>query len=157
MHIESPALDVADDITDMWVDLAAEQREHGSHLLAEENRSAIRESVARHTVAGGLLVAREDDDVVGFVLFDQQVGDYEQDADRGLVRYIYVRPSHRGEGIGSALLERAETRLFEGGADTVALEVLATNDAARRFYRRHGYEPHRVELETESDTHSKDR
>jgi len=36
----------------------------------------------------------------------------------------------------------------------VALETMADNEAARRFYRRHGYEPHRIELERESDTHS---
>jgi hypothetical protein len=48
----------------------------------------------------------------------------------------------------------------------VALEAMAANDEARRFYRERGYTPHRVELQTrvgrgtnasgENDTHSKE-
>jgi ribosomal protein S18 acetylase RimI-like enzyme len=74
------------------------------------------------------------------------------------VQNIYVTPNHRGEGIGSELLAEAETRLAEAGADAVSLEVMADNEGARRFYRRHSYGPHRVELEksVESDTLTKE-
>lgn len=151
MDVDRPATDEADAIADMWVALAREQRPHGSHLLADANRAHVRASVARHVVAGDLLVARRADEPVGFVWFELETGAYEQDATRGLVRNLYVRPDHRGEGVGSDLLAAAEERLRSAGAETLSLEVLAANEDARRFYRRHGYSPHRVELEKPAD------
>ncbi|PSP54586.1 hypothetical protein BRC82_09600 [Halobacteriales archaeon QS_1_67_19] len=91
-------------------------------------------------------------------MFDVEAGAYEQDADRGIVQNVYVVERRRNEGIGSSLLAAAEAALTDAGADAVALEVMADNEAARRFYRRHGYDPHRVELEkpVESDTLTKE-
>jgi len=143
-----------DAVVDLWVDLAAGQQSHGSHLLAEANRSAIREAVVRRVVTDDVLLARADRDVVGFAMLTVETGRYEQDVTRGLVENIYVRPAYRGRGIGSSLLDAAEAALTEAGVDVVALDVLADNDEARQFYRANGYEPHRVELEkrTENDT-----
>ena len=154
--IEAPGADAAETVTDLWVALAAGQREHGSHILAEANRARIRERLLRHAVNDTLLVARAED-VVGFVTVEREGGTYAQDDTRGVVTNLYVRPEHRGDGVGSMLLEAAENRLRKLGADAIALEVMADNEAARRFYRRAGYDPHRVELEksVESDTHTK--
>ncbi|WP_134671929.1 GNAT family N-acetyltransferase [Halorussus marinus] len=156
--VEAATVEDAGTVADRWVELAASQRAFGSHLLAEENRETVREAFVRQSVADRLLVAREADSIVGFVGFATESGAYEQDVDRGVVRNIYVDPDRRGEGIGSELLGAAESALAEAGVDTVVLDVLADNDAARRFYRRHGYRPHRVELEKrpESDTLTKE-
>jgi ribosomal protein S18 acetylase RimI-like enzyme len=148
--------DELDALADLWVDLAVEQREHGSHLHASANRAAIRESLARHLVVDGLIVAREDGPV-GFVAFDHESSGYERTVDRGVVRNLYVVPGRRDEGIGSRLLEAAETALAEAGVDRVALEALASNEAGRRFYERHGYRDHRVELEKRVETDTKER
>jgi ribosomal protein S18 acetylase RimI-like enzyme len=154
MEITLASTGQVDQITSLWVDLANGQRVHGSHILPDENRATARDAVLRHTVADELLVAVDDDTVLGFVMFSVEAGEYQQDQTRGLIRNIYVRPDDRNRGVGTALLEAAETRLVERDADTVGLEVMAENEAARRFYRRRGYEPHRVTLEkpTESDT-----
>lgn len=154
MTVELPDRSELDDIADLWVDLAEGQRAYGSHLLAETNRSAVRDALARSLVTGGLLVARVDGELAGFVMFGPESQRYEQDVQRGFVDNIYVAPDHRGEGVGSDLLAAAESKLREAGVDTLSLEVMADNERARRFYRRHGYEPHRVELEKRSDTHS---
>ena len=164
--VERPPTEAADAVADMWVDLATDQRRHGSHLLAEPNRGRVREAALRGIVTDSLLVATDGDDVVGFVTFDVEAGSYEQDATRGLVENLYVVPDRRGEGIGTALLAAAEDRLRERGCEAFFLEVMAANDSARRFYREAGYEPHRVQLErtaeeqdppaTESDTHTRD-
>ncbi|ELZ99308.1 GNAT family N-acetyltransferase [Haloferax sulfurifontis] len=183
MRVSSAAFSDLDDLADLWVELAADQRAFGSHLRADANRTPIREALARHVAADGVLVAREGDSaggteggtegetgagsdteaagaggLVGFVMFDIEAGAYEQDVTRGMIRNLFVRPSSRDAGVGTRLLEAAENALGAAGADTVALDVLAANDAARRFYRRHGYRPHRVELEKSmrSDTHSKE-
>lgn len=157
MRIEAPAMEEIDEIADRWVDLARGQRAHGSHLLAERNRSSIRDTLARNVIADGVLVAR-DPDIVGFVTFGPETGAYEEDVDRGVVQNLYVRPDRRDEGLGARLLDAAEERLADAGADVVSLEAMAENADARRFYERNGYRPHRVELEKrlESDTDTKE-
>ena len=149
-------------VTDLWVRLAEEQREHGSHVLPEENRETIRETLAAYRTNGGLLVARLEGAVVGFSSFTVERGTFELDATRGLLSNLYVRPTDRSQGIGTALLEATETALEERGVDVVVLEAMAANEAARQFYRRNGYGTHRVAMErevddrTKNDTHSKE-
>jgi ribosomal protein S18 acetylase RimI-like enzyme len=159
--------DDASALADCWVDLAAEQRQHGSHLRASANREDIRETILRAIVTNGVFVARAEagDDVgfepgtiLGFVMCSVESDYLETTVTRGTVENLYVRPAVRGRGIGSDLLARAEASLADRDVDVVKLEVMAPNEAARRFYRRHGYEPHRVTMakSTGSDTHSKD-
>lgn len=159
MEIEAATMADADRLAELWVDLARDQREYGSHLLAEPNRESVREGIARSIVTEGVLVARTSDgSLAGFVEFGPETMSYRQDTDRGVIENIYVRPNHRGTGVGSDLLVAAEERLLDTGVDRISLEVLAPNDAARRFYARHGYDPHRIGMEKapESDTHSKE-
>ena len=54
---------------------------------------------------------------------------------------LAVREAHRGQGVGSRLLQEAErqTRLKRGGR--LALHVLHRNTAARRLYERVGFKP----------------
>jgi ribosomal protein S18 acetylase RimI-like enzyme len=147
-----------DRLVDQWVDLARDQRAYGSHLAGEDNRTPVRESLAHHVVTDGVRVARVDDAIVGFVTFGLERGEYEQTVTRGVVHNLFVAPAARGRGLGSALLAAAESELIDGGADVVSLEAMARNEGARRFYERHGYDVHRVELEkrVRNDTHSKE-
>ncbi|PSP85205.1 GNAT family N-acetyltransferase [Halobacteriales archaeon QS_1_68_17] len=158
MRVAPATADDADALADLWVDLARGQRTHGSHLRAAENRSVARESLLRHVVAGELLVARDGDRILGFVTVSIETGEYETDASRGIVENLFVRPDYRNAGIGGELLAAGEELLADRGAEVVKLEVVADNRAARRFYRRRGYEPHRVVLERplESDNHTRD-
>lgn len=154
--VRAATTDDVDRLVDLWVALAAEQRPHGSHLPPERNRAHARETIAHQVVTDGVRVAVVDDAVVGFVTFELETGRYEQDVDRGAVTDLYVVPDHRDAGLGGRLLDAAESALNAAGAEAVALEAMADNDAARRFYERRGYRPHRVEFEKglESDTRS---
>jgi ribosomal protein S18 acetylase RimI-like enzyme len=154
VEIRTATTGETDAVVDLWVDLASDQRAHGSHLLPAANRTNIRESIAGRIVGESVLVATVDEEIVGFVMFTVRQGRYRQDVRQGSIENIYVRPGHRGRGIGSALLSAAEGRLADDGVDTVTLEMMASNEDARRFYRRHGYTDHRVELEksVENDT-----
>lgn len=157
-----------EELVDLWVALARGQREHGSHLRAETNRTRVRELFARCAANNRLFVARletddrvragrgdtdgaRETDVVGFVMFRTRSDRYEVDCIRGLVENLYVVPEYRRSGIGSALLSAAESRLRERGVEILSLEAMADNEDARRFYRQHGYEPHRVEFEKRLD------
>lgn len=148
VETEVAAVEDADPVVEMWVRLAASQRTYGSHIPGETNRAQIRESVLRHIAGKRLLVARSDE-ILGFVMFSLEQGSFEQVVTRGLIENLYVQPDARNEGVGSTLLSSAENHLEKRGAETIALNVMATNEAARRFYRTHGYEPHRLELEKE--------
>lgn len=143
-----------DAIVELWVDLANDQRSYGSHLLAEDNRLRIRESIVQRILGETVLVASVDETIAGFVMFTVQQGRYRQDVTQGVIENIYVRPEHRRTGIGSGLLSRAEAQLHREGVERISLEVMADNEAARRFYRTYGYAPHRIELEksVENDT-----
>lgn len=88
-----------------------------------------------------------DGGIVGFVTFGVESGRYDLDVTRGVVYNLFVRERYRDAGVGSRLLSAAESSLADAGVDVVSLEAMAANEDARRFYERHGYRPHRVELE----------
>lgn len=133
-------------LVQMWVDLAVGQRAYGSHLLGEPNEAAIRDHLTRQVLGDRVAVATAEKPV-GFVSFAVETGRYDQDVTRGIVQDLYVRPARRGEGIGTRLLATAERALAGDGAGVVALEAMATNDDATRFYEARGYTPHRIEFE----------
>ncbi|MFB6361207.1 MAG: N-acetyltransferase family protein [Halobacteriales archaeon] len=153
MPIEVATLDDLDRIVELWVALAEEQREHGTHLTVEPNRELIRESLAQRIVDQTCLVARRSEaghgsaPIVGFLSFDHERNGLDRDVERGVIENLYVVPELRGEGLGTDLLEVAEAALTGAGADRLVLEAMAENEAARRFYEAQGYHPHRVTYE----------
>ncbi len=84
------------------------------------------------------LVATDGDGrVTGYVVADV-TPNYGHDI--GHIKDIAVHPDRRGEGIGSALLERALSILAAVGARSVKLEVRESNEAALRLYREFGFD-----------------
>lgn len=146
LEIEPAGSDELDTVTDMWVSLARGQRSYDSAVRTEANRERMRETLAAHAAADALLVARLDGTIVGFASFSIEHGALELDVTRGTLSNIYVEPAHRGNGIGTALLEAVESALEARGVEVVLLEVMAANEAARRFYRARGYGPHRLTM-----------
>ncbi|MFJ3491845.1 GNAT family N-acetyltransferase [Leifsonia aquatica] len=62
----------------------------------------------------------------------------------GVVRYeikhLWVSPTHRGRGLGRAILSELEHRARGFGATEVVLDTNASLEAAGSLYRSHGYE-----------------
>lgn len=78
---------------------------------ADELLAAIR------TTGGSGAVAEDDEDVVGFVIYDLQPA-------RIVVRRLAVTPAFRRRGIGRALLDRVRERLYSSGdRRSIYLEV----------------------------------
>jgi ribosomal protein S18 acetylase RimI-like enzyme len=63
------------------------------------------------------------------------------DGHRGWINYLGVLPSHRGAGLGRALMAEAEALLAELGCPKVNLQVREGNDDALAFYAALGYAP----------------
>jgi [ribosomal protein S18]-alanine N-acetyltransferase len=99
-------------------ELAYSRAELRYYLTARHSRTLAAE-------AGGRLV--------GFVVARTLVGR------RGTVITLDVEPAHQRQGIGSGLLEAAESWLRSEQVLEVALETPAGEDGARSFYERHGY------------------
>lgn len=53
---------------------------------------------------------------------------------------IYVQPQHRGQGIGTALIQQAETWAKARGDRALGLQVFADNQPALNLYRRQGFQ-----------------
>ncbi len=75
-------------------------------------------------------------------LFIQLISSRKELADGSSRAYIYafrIQPQYRGMGLGSRLLDHAETDLLRRGFRWVTLNVGKKNVQARRLYERHAY------------------
>jgi ribosomal protein S18 acetylase RimI-like enzyme len=53
---------------------------------------------------------------------------------------FFILPQHRGLGLGGRMLELAENQFRGEGCTNVSLQLGRSNEAARRFYRQHGFD-----------------
>lgn len=56
----------------------------------------------------------------------------------GEIETLSVLPAERGQGLGTALIDRAEARLGELGAECIFIKSINGNDGAHRFYESRG-------------------
>jgi GNAT superfamily N-acetyltransferase len=83
------------------------------------------------------LVAEEDGSILGFAGFGPN-GDGLGDQ-VGELNGLYVDPDAWGQGIGTALIQAAETALAADGYTDAILWTLGINERTRRFYERRGW------------------
>jgi ribosomal protein S18 acetylase RimI-like enzyme len=122
-------------------------------LLAEGELIAARYIefiLARCAETGGrVFVAEDEGRVVGFVSVWAKVE--SRAIEERVYEYAYVSDlvvlgTHRGRGLGRALLRRAEEHARGEGATLLRIAVLAKNDGARRLYESFGFEERLLEL-----------
>lgn len=118
-------------------ELAAYERALSSVVATE---AGFLEALFGPTPAAYCHVAEEDGEVVGFALWFLNFstwlgrhGIYLED--------LYVRPSHRGRGLGRALLATLASVAAARGYGRVEWSVLDWNEPAQAFYRSLGAEP----------------
>lgn len=78
-------------------------------------------------------VAEIEERVVAFVLA------YQKKPLIGHIVTLDVHPDFRRQSIGCHLMDRAEQRLRDRGAERIILEAGVQNDTALRFYEKRGY------------------
>lgn len=98
----------------------------------------VRRFVRNNLQSGGVqFVAVDDGRVVGWCDIAPKMHETLRHSGR---LGMGVTASHRGHGIGSALLERTLAAARSRGLTRIELEVRADNTAAIALYRRHGFE-----------------
>ncbi len=121
-------------------------RRHLPNLFQEpdgptRDRGYIQSLLADESVA--LFVAQAQDDVVGLVhVLVREAPPIPILVPRryAVVDNLVVRPGFRRQGIGRALMNRAERWARERGAQTIELNVYEFNQEAIDFYRQMDYE-----------------
>lgn len=114
----------------------------------DEHRATPVETIAqrfRDAPASTLyLGAFEQGDLVGIATFMRETG--EKLRHKGRIYGVYVSSSHRGKGIGRALLTQlVERAAMDSSLEHILLAVSVFQNAARRLYRSLGFETYGVE------------
>jgi ribosomal protein S18 acetylase RimI-like enzyme len=112
----------------------------------EQQRAIYEELFAKSDTV--LLLAHVDGALVGYAVAhvmpvrETWIYDTWETGDRiGELEAIGVLPGHRGQGIGSALLDAVDRELEALGVRDVILGVLPGNTGAMRLYARRGFTP----------------
>ncbi|MFG6146770.1 GNAT family N-acetyltransferase [Halobacillus sp. B23F22_1] len=91
---------------------------------------------------GQIQVVREDDKVVGWVLYGQQKDSFSGE-NIGFIYDLYVLPDYRERGFAKAMMENALTELKLQGMTSVRLVVYAGNEA-KQLYEKLGFAENRT-------------
>jgi len=111
-----------------------------STLEAEEDRPP--EAFATRLAEACVIGAFSDDHLVGVAGFYVQPG--SKHAHKGVLWGMYVRPTHRGSGIGRTLIEAIIDHAREQ-VELLQLMVVSDNLSARRLYESLGFVEYGVE------------
>ena len=142
-----------DEVEPLWLAL----REHHGSVTPEwwEPRAPEKSWARRRQTyvdvldeGGALFFAEEDGAVVGLALCEREEGGgsptWAWPPDVFVIIDIIVLPEARGRGVGEALMQAVEEEARRLGVAALDLNVVASNEVARRFYERHGFEAHLV-------------
>ena len=110
------------------------------HDFNTEFGTPVPDNVERRFAA---LIARGDVVVilageVGFAYLTLRPSPY-YDGPVAMLEELYVAPSHRGNGLGTMMMERVLEETRKQGAGEMQINVDEVDADARRFYERHGF------------------
>lgn len=124
-------------IHELIVELATYEREPDA---VETTPELLRAQLAATPPPFECMIGELDEQPVGFALWFQTYSTWRGRPGLWLEDF-YVRPSHRGSGVGRALFEAVERVASERGYGRLELSVLDWNELAIGFYRRRGGSP----------------
>ena len=97
-------------------------------LAIEESNFSADEAVSRQSLeecirksAGTFLVARDENQLVGYVLGALVSGSYTQTSLNLEIKRVVIHPDHRGQGLGTLLLASLKQVAVEGGVRCLRL------------------------------------
>lgn len=116
--------------------------------MADDHLAHLEEVI--RTQQGSIFVAERSGELLGFIICLIGMLDEGErhivEAERrfGYISDLYVRPTARGNGVGTALLQAAEAYFRTLGLTTVQITVLYDNHQARRVYEYNSYTPYEL-------------
>ena len=117
--------------------LRTQLEEHGIELTAAELEHAVRGLVSVEG-RGAVLVARNGERAIGVAALSY-IWTLEHGGSAAWLDELYVLPSERGQGLGSALLAAALETARAAGCIALDLEVEASHARVRSLYLRSGF------------------
>ncbi|UCD95411.1 MAG: GNAT family N-acetyltransferase [Candidatus Zixiibacteriota bacterium] len=130
-------------IVRLWVELSDYHRDIDPFFTRREGGDLEYERHLRELMKSEdhqILVAVEDDDVVGFSL--SMIAKHPpafQSERYGLICDLTVKSGYQRRGIGGRLLERILEWFDAGGIDRIELYVAARNRTGYSFWEKHGF------------------
>lgn len=121
-------------LLELFGELAA--YEHLTHELRATEPGLTAALFGERPVAE-VLIAERDGEALGYALFFPTFSSFLTSTGVWL-EDLFVRPSHRGEGVGRALLSAVAARVREQGGERLEWAALDWNELALGFYRRIG-------------------
>lgn len=120
-------------------EMAGINREEATGVPYEHHKEEMQKAY-RHSIEHGayFLVAREDDELAGWVQVDKSV-DWITTKEIGWINDVYVKKSFRGRGHATRLLKRALLELKDRNYDEVRLNVYTFNEQAIHLYEKVGF------------------
>ncbi|MEZ3143059.1 N-acetyltransferase family protein [Halobaculum sp. MBLA0143] len=147
--VEATAADL-DTLVELWYDLAVEMEAYDelNDLVYTEPDEVpddwFRDNLDSETNTDYLVV--HDGETIGFCSLAENDHAAWSDAGRLRIVNLYVEEGVRGQGHGTAVVERVREIARERGCDLLEVSCEWDNDGARRFYRDSGFRPKQVDF-----------
>jgi len=132
-------------VTAMWAEMGAEHQQYDPQRWAfaadagEKQREHFLRTLADQQNGLALTATDSAGQVVGYLMAGvTEPAPVFRTKRRGQIWDLFVRPAHRGKGVGRRLMEAAVDGLKARGAEDLLLRVSADNEAAIEFYRKLG-------------------
>jgi ribosomal protein S18 acetylase RimI-like enzyme len=122
---------------ELLVDLARAFHREDGHPLSPEGEAALRHILAGEPMARCWLIRRAGE-VIGYVVLTLGYS-IEHGGRDGFIDDLYLAPSARSSGAGTAVLDFALDQARQLGIQTLHLEVETTNERAGTLYRSRGF------------------
>jgi len=121
-------------------------RIEGAQMVARNREELV---AIVHQNRGQIFVAEVNAEVVGFVCvrLEHEEGEYLSSlVDYAYISDLVVLPSHRGQGYGTMLLQKAEEFARQRGMTILKIQVLVKNQQATSVYLHAGFRPYELAL-----------
>jgi ribosomal protein S18 acetylase RimI-like enzyme len=137
-------------VEELWRPFAEDMADRSERFeLADDAEQAMMNNFSNGLQQDNVFafVAEEDDELAGYLLFEIRSSPpiFTRSRDCALDQ-LYVKPPHRGKGIGKELIDRARSIGKEKGAENIVFTIDADNEAGLEYFDNLGYETWRHRL-----------